>query len=208
MSTLYLVDAHNSTVADSRITDILPPSDSLITGVSLNGNFPVFIPSSISLSQVGTVDDLNTAKYSELLALYPGFTYISYEDYLSAPSVNTANSTNFQIGDRVTTSLNYYGILETNPVALSSTPNTAILTWEVYEIVETISDNRVLLILNEIDPDTLTVQASFDGGSNFQSYLNGVLGIIPVVEQGSSFVVKFTNGTANSYHLASWSVLY
>lgn len=211
MSTLYLLDAHNATVANSRITDVQVDPDgaeNLITGAVINGSFPVFVPPGIAVEQVSTVTELNTAKYTDLLALYPGFTYIAYDDFLAAPGVYGANSQQYLTGERVTTSLGAYGILQTTAAALSATPNDAIVIWEVFEIVETISDNRVLLTLNELDPSTLTVEASFDGGSNFQTYLSGVLGAIPPAEQGSSLAVRFTNSTANSYCLASWAVLY
>jgi hypothetical protein len=212
MSTLYLIEAHNSTVADSRITNVqVDPdgADNLITGVTINGSFPVLASPDITIEDVNTVSELNTAKYTELLALYPGFTYIAYEDFLASPSVNSPNCANIRLGERVTTSLGPSGILETTSTALSDTPDDAILIWEAYEIVETIVDNRVLLVLNELDPDAdLTVEASFNGGTDFQAYTSGVVGTIPLAEQGSSLVVKFTSTVSDARYLASWAVLY
>jgi hypothetical protein len=210
MSTLYLLDAHNATVADSRITDVqIDPdgAENLITGATINGSFPVFIPSGIIVEQVRTVDELNTAKFADLLALYPGFSYIAYEDFLASPSVSS-NCYKCRLGERVTTNLGSYGIFETTPTSLSATPNDAIVIWEVFEIVETISENRVLLTLNELDPSTLTAEASFNGGADYQTYLSGVVGTIPLAEQGSSLVMKFTSTTLASKYLASWAVLY
>ena len=216
MSTLYLLDAHDTTAADSRITDVqVDPdgSENLITGATINGSFPVFVPSGIAVEQVSTVSDLNTAKFADLLALYPGFTYIAYEDFLSSPSFDSANSDIVQVGDRVSTRITGYGgVFQSQTVALSDTPNDAIGIWELYEIEETITDNRVLLTLNELNPSSLQVELSFNGGSDFQTYYSGVLETIPLAEQGSSLVVKFSHldvGNAEkSRYLASWAVLY
>lgn len=212
MSTLYLLDAHDTTAANSRITDVqVDPNgaENPVTGATINGSFPVFVPPGIAVEQVSTVTELNTAKFTDLLALYPGFEYIAYDDLVSSPNYDPSALLAVQVGDRVSVKMMPGGIYQTNAISLSDTPNDAIVIWEVYEIVETISDNRVLLTLNELDPDTtdMEVRASFNGGTNFQLYTNGVMGVIPPAEQGSSLVMKFNNISDFAY-LASWAVLY
>jgi hypothetical protein len=211
MGTLYLIDAHNPVLADSEINDTIP----LEAGNSqlINGSFVVNVPFGTPVDGNPTdLTDLITKKYTGLLAYYPGFTYIDYEDGLDATGWDTsfAVSQGFSVGERMMTSL-YGGGLQSNPVALTgAAPSEAIFTWEVFELTRTNPKDGVLnREYTESDASDISVIVSFNNGVNWYAVTDGVLLSIPPVGQGTTFLVSVTITTPGTRRwLASWAVLY
>lgn len=209
MGTLYLIDAHNPVLADSEINDTIP----LEAGNSqlINGSFVVNVPFGTPVDGNPTdLTDLITKKFTGLLAYYPGFTYVDYEDCLDATGWDVANSDGFTLGERMTTSIYDTGTLRSNLVALTgAAPSEAIITWEVFELtMANPKDGLLTREYQELDAAEFSVDVSFTNGTNWINVTDGVLLSIPPVGQGTNFLIRITTAISGRRWLASWAVLY
>jgi hypothetical protein len=209
MGTVYLVDAHNLTLADSEINDTIPLEygDTL----PIMGSFPVSIPFGVPVDgNPSDLTDLITKKYTGLLAYYPGFTYIDYDDCLDATGWDTSLYEGYTLGERLTTSIYDTGTLQSNAVTLTGTaPSEALVTWDVFQLTRANPKDGILVReYQEVDAANLQCQVSFDNGSSWQIVIDGVLFSIPPASQGTNFIIQFTTATSGRYWLGSWAVLY
>ena len=210
MGTVYLIDAHNSVLANSEINDTIPleAGDSQL----INGSFVVNVPFGTPVDGNPTdLTDLITKKFTGLLAYYPGFTYIDYEDCLDATGWDTGTAyTGYSVGERMSNFLYDGGTLQSNPVTLSgSAPSEAIITWEVFELTKTNPKDGVLAAeYIEKDASDLSVQVSFNNGANWYAVTDGVLFSVPPVGVGTDFLINITTAISGRRWVASWAVLY
>jgi len=214
MGTVYLIDAHNTVLANSEINDTIP----LEAGESqlINGSFVVRVPFGIPID--GTPEDLaelETQKFAGLLAFFPGFTYIDYDDGLDATGWDTTNSEGVRLGSRMTTSIADTGTLQASPITLTGpAPSTAIITWEVFEVTPPgdatydPKDGTFSRLYTEADASNLQCQVSFDNGSSWNIVTDGVLFTVPFADQGTDFIIQFTTATSGRFWIGSWAVLY
>lgn len=214
MSTHYFVDAHTSPFANSQINDVRVPDPS--TGESaLNANFIVRIPTGVAIDNPANLTELITNKYVGQLAFYTGFANIVFDDMTDTVDLNVANSSAVQLGDRMTNAVLPSGILESDAVALGSTPGQAIVTWEAFDIVDSdtgvSATNQVALITRnyrEQSASLLTVDVSFDNGANFNTVTDGGLFLIDPGDQGMQFIIRFTNPGSSKLFVGSWAVIF
>jgi len=213
VSTLYLIDGHNAVLADSEINDTIP----LEAGETqvINGSFVIKVPFGIPID--GTPEDLaelETQKFAGLLAFFPGFTYIDYDDGLDAAGWDTSASQGVRLGSRMCNSIADTGTLQANAVTLTGpAPSTAIITWEVFSLTRAGSaddpkDGIFERHFTEEDASNLQCQVSFDNGSSWNVVTDGVLFSIPLTDQGTDFLIQFTTATSGRFWLGSWAVLY
>ena len=216
MGVLYLIDAHTPVLLDSEINDTIP-LESGETQV-INGSFPVNVPFGVPIDGTpANLSELTTQKFAGLLAFFPGYTYIDYDDGIDGSGWNSASSRQAAIGDRGNTFLySNDGVNESylTSSALAMTgpaPSEAIVTWEVYELVR-VNDKGSALVrtYEELDPSELTCNVSFDGGSTYvNSVTDGVQFTIPPGSQGTSFVMYLESGsTTRRFWVGSWAVIY
>lgn len=215
MGTLYLIDGHNAVLANSEINDTIP----LEAGESqlINGSFVVRVPFGIPID--GTPEDLaelETQKFTGLLAFFPGFTYIDYDDGLDATGWDTSPGTSYavRLGSRMCNSIDAYGTLQSNAVTLSgSAPSSAIITWEVFSLTRAGStddpkDGTFERRYTEEDASNFLCSVSFDNGAHWYQVTDGVLLSIPLVAQGTDFLISFSTVPASRFWIGSWAVLY
>jgi len=210
MGSIFLIDGHTPVLANSEINDTIP----LEFGdtQTLNGSFVVNVPFGVPID--GTPANLTALlsdKFAGLLAFYPGFTYISYDEGIDATNWNAAASSGVGLGDRGNVSIQDGGLLISSAVALTgAAPAAAIMTWEVFELSwDNDIDGVVLRKYTEGATTDLTVQASFDNGVSYSSGVtDGVQFNIPAWQQGTQFVLRVTNSSGRRLWVGSWAVVY
>jgi len=214
MSTHYFIDAHTNPFADSQINDVRVPDPN--TGESLlNSNFVVRIPTGVSIDNPADLNELLTNKYVGQLAFFTGFANIIFDDMLDAVDVNVSASIALQLGERATNAIQPAGILESDPIALGSTPSQALVTWEVFAILDTDTGatatdptTRIGRTYQEQSGSVLTVDVSFNNGGTFNTVNDGSLFLIAPIDQGSQFIIRFTNGGSDKRWVGSWAVIF
>jgi len=215
MGTVFLLDANTAPIGDSEINDTIPieMGDTQI----LNGSFLVNVPFEAPMDGTcSNLTDLLTKKFAGILATYPGYTYINYDEGIDSLGWDASVSSGVRVGSRCTTNILPGGYLTSNAVTLSAVPSVAILTWEVFSIEGQLTENPKDGVLvrryTELDPASLTPWASFDGGSSWVSSISeGVQFSIPVWSQGSDFMIRFANPSPPSterYWVGSWAIIY
>jgi hypothetical protein len=210
MGTVFLVDGHTSVLANSEINDTIP----LEAGETqtLNGSFVVNVPFGVPVN--GTPTDLTTLladKFTGLLAYYPGYTYIDYDEGIDATNWDSSSSQGVGLGDRGNVYVLNGGVLLSSAVTLTGVaPSAAIITWEVFELsMENDINGVVLRKYTEGDPSDLTVQASFNNGTDYTSGItDGVQFDIPAFRQGAQFILRLTNSSGRRLWVGSWAVIY
>jgi hypothetical protein len=216
MGTLYMIDQHNVTLGSSKINDTLSvPAGTVYTGTrSTRGSFVVNVPYEIPLDGVpGDLDDLITKKYAGILALYPGFTHILFDEQTDATGWSFPPSTGVPlctVGERQSTSLSLGGTLESTVTVLASAPTTAIVRWEAYQYIYASDPNATgNRTYNEQDPAGFAVSVSFNNGSTYNAVTNGLVLSIPLASQGNQFKVRFQrNSGPLKLGLAAWTLIY
>lgn len=216
MGTLYLIDQHNTVLADSKINDTLSVTSGVsFTGVqATRGSFVVNVPYEVPMDGVPEdLDDLITKKYAGILALYPGYSNILFDEQIDATGWSFPPATGIPIctvGERQSTSVSLGGTLDSSITSLVSTPGAAIFRWEAFQyIYDSDPVQTVDRRYNEIDPAQFGVTASFNNGANFNTVTNGVLLSIPLANQGNQFKIRFQHPSgASRLWLASWSLIY
>jgi len=215
MGTLYLIDGHNPTLANSAIKDtfILPSGQREIRGV-----FPVILPFEVPMAGTPTtVTDLVTQKFAGLLSIYPGYTHILYDEQLDATGWDTTTTnglgTCYTVGSRKTTKLvsSDGSSLVSNATSLLATPTNCVVRFELfsYQDTDTTSGQYTRFYSETTDVATgMTVEVSFTGGTNWNAVTNGIPLSIPSPSQGSSFRIRFHKTVAGPVWIGSWALIY
>lgn len=212
MGVLYLIDAHNPVLLDSEINDTIPVE----TGdtQNINGSFPVNVPFGVPIDGTpANITELLTQKFAGLLAFYPGYTYINYDEGIDLSGWDAANSTGVGLGSRGTTHIADGGLLRSNSVSLSgSDPTQAITTWEVYEVTgfstENDKDGAKVRRYEEADPSDLLVTVSFNNGAGWTVATDGVQFNVAVSNRGTDCIIRMSNSSGKRLWVGSWAVIY
>jgi hypothetical protein len=209
MSTHYLIDATTPVLLNSEINDVRHVG--VFEQTTLGGNFVIRLADDVSIGPVDPVDltDLLTKKYIGLLASHPLYTNIAVESFVSAPGVDLVNSSAIAVGDRCTTTLlGVPAVFQSSMATLAASPTQALIIIETFynEAEDPIGD-RGSRAYTELDPSVGTCDVSFDNGSTFLTTTSGALLNIPVPNQGSQFIFRFT-GTFANLSMGSWAVIY
>lgn len=86
MSTYYLFDMHVGSIEDARIVDVITTTESG-GEFRVDGLTPVRVPDGVHVENPQNLLDLLQQKYAGLLAQYPGFSHIIYDDLLDADDI-------------------------------------------------------------------------------------------------------------------------
>jgi hypothetical protein len=212
MSLHYLVDLFANPLSSAKIIDVntvQPASPSTL----VNGALLIRVPDGVAVQKPVDYTDLVTQKHLGLLAFYAGFPNITFDDLQDALHVNPAAAgTKGTFGARNSISVYPGGILTSTVIPLTGpAPNQAVITWETYEDDDSdaLSD-RFTRVYTEVasTPSNITCQVSFNGGATFNSTTDGSVISIPPADQGTNFVIKFTNAFTSRLSIGSWAVLY
>ena len=213
MSQHYAIDLFGNPVSNARIISVDEPAN---LQTLLNGSFIIRVPDGVQVENPANVTDLLNQKYQSLLADNQSLTYVTYDDLLDATHVDPTSGPGI-FGQRGTISLapggTFSSILNSGAgTTLSgSAPSQALVTWEIFTITTTDpSAAQLKRTYTELasSPDYLTCQVSFNGGATFNPTTDGTILNIVGVDQGTAFIVQFTNVTAQRIYLGSWAVVY
>lgn len=207
MSIHYLIDPF-TTAGD--ITDVLTAE----TGQSeATGSTVIRVPDGVAIHNNPTnITDLLTAKYDGLLASYAGFTDILADTCMGGASFNLAASGTTGIivtSGWVNAFLLDAGLCFSVSHVLGFAPTQCVLVWEEY--IFTDSDDKADRFQRTYVEETgvnLVCGISFNGGSTYNTVLNGEVLNIPVPDQGTSFIIRFQNTSGKRIYLGSWALLY
>lgn len=208
MSILYLIDSQTNPVTDSKILEVGFNSNT----IDQTGGFVIRVADELDFNpdSIDDVTDLIDDKFSALLAFYPGFGNIVFDDLLDAAGIDTTTAVGCRIGGRGTLIITNSGQVDTVAVALGGSPTQAIVTWEAFQFSSGSSNDkagRARLEYSEAVPADLTVEASFNNGSTFNTVVDGGLFNIPAPDQGSNLILRFSN-PGDGRGLGSWAVIY
>lgn len=214
MPTLYLINAHNNVLLNSEINDTVNLAPGGSESRSLRGSFAVSLPFDIPLDGVPTdLNDLITKKYTGMLALYPGYQNIMFDeqvdaaDWLFPPTTGTAICS---VGERQATSVTLGGTLESVTEVLASAPSIVVVRWEAYVYgYDDVTGVAATRTYTEADPSVFDVSVSFNAGVTWNTVTNGMLFSVPLGAQGSNFKIRFQRSSGPlRAQLGSWALIY
>lgn len=219
MATYYLFDMHVPVVANARLVDVVVTTPSS-PEIRVDGLTPIRVPDGVRVINPMTLTDLLDQKYASLLALYPGFANIVYDDLLDAPSLEPADVTTRlrKRGSRSTAG----GLVQTS----ASDPNLDVApavisqcvfvcehyTWRYVDA----RDGRVERYYVEQPEGAHPSRVSVDGGGQSTFATSGELVTFIPGEQGSIINISFFDRTSPEsavvdgqlIHIGSWAVIY
>lgn len=209
MSAHYLVDLYSQPLSTAPIVDFTTHAD-----FPINGSFAVRIPDDASVQEPVNYLDLITKKYAGLLAAYPGFTWIAYDDFTDTTNIDfsyTEVQGNF--GTRGTVKLAPGGVLRSLPITLSGStgPAQVVLGWELFTHLDANpKDGRLIRRYHELpsSPVNATCQVSFDAGSTWNTAYFDTPITIPFVGRGQTFLIRITNTSGAPLGIGSWWLVY
>jgi hypothetical protein len=216
MGSLYLIDTHSTVLATSKINDTVSSPAGYSTAIPIRGSFVVNVPFDVPLDGVPQdLSDLITKKYAGILAMYPGYQNILYDEQIDSvgwvfPPTLGGGVARGTMGDRQTNSIAFPGAIESSTTTLVSTPQTCVLRWDAFDYIyddsTSVQEQRYY---QEADPTVFNVFVSFNGGSTWNAVQNGLIFSIPSADQGSSFKIAFqTSGVGQRHYLGSWALVY
>lgn len=216
MGSLYLIDTHSAVLATSKINGTVSSPSGYSTAVPIRGSFVINVPFDVPLDGVPQdLGDLITKKYLGILAMYPGYQNILFDEQTDAvgwvfPPTLPASVALGTMGGRQNNSVITGGTLESANTALLSTPQTCVLRWDAFEYLyddaTSVAGQRQY---READPDGFVVSVSFNGGSTWNQVQQGLIFSIPLADQGSSFRIAFQrSGPIPKLYLGSWALVY
>jgi hypothetical protein len=213
MSTHYLIDPFG----DSSSPDFLlgaPIVDTVYTLIGeseCTGSLVVRVDDSIFLrpspDPIINLGTLLAAKYAGIIAAYPGFQHVLYDQCLDATGVNTANSSHVMISSGVTNHCVLPGgHLETQATSLDNdvVPQ-FVLLYEIYAYASDEQSGRYKRLYQEISSTQVSV--NFSNGP-ITNVVSGQVVNVPEDKQGSEITVIFDNVDLPRYYVGSWAILY
>lgn len=203
MSIYYLIDALTAPLASSRINDVR----SAVSSSLVDGDFVVRVSDGLVLLQDPTnLTELLAFKRLAMIACYPGYALITYDDLLDA--VGIASAVGCTTGERSTTFIDPGGILTTTVNILPGPPPPeCFVMWE--EAIVTASDPKDGLQSRTYTEtfSNLFCDITFNGWVGSTSVIDGALVNIPLPDQGNNLELRFTNSSPNRILLGSWAVI-
>lgn len=225
MSQYYLID-----LFDTTATSVTPPTSGapIISVASAppsgqvlsNGAFVVRLPDIASLINPVTgeptvpqnLGDLLAFKYQGLLSFFAGSTHITYDDLLDTSGINlSASNSAGTFGAKGSIALNPGATLTSNAISIATMPANGVLTWEVFQNLDTDPATGRFLRTYQERPSTSTytsAQISFNNGSSFHSVSDQLAFNISPADQGSTVIVKITNNSPSKLGVGSWALIY
>lgn len=213
MTTYYLMDMHVADVANSRIVDVIGTPEPT-SEIRVDGLTPIKVPDGVRVVNPTSLADILTQKYAGILALYPGFSNIVFDDLLDPGGLETTTpSTTYMkksgsrgtVGGMVQTLLTDPN-MDVSPTVISQ----CIVVYETYTWRYVDPKNGRFERYYIEEPEVLhTVNVSVNGGVNFTPTTSGSL-VTFALTQGSVIQLKFSGDAVNNrlLHTGSWAVIY
>lgn len=211
MGTLYLVDAHDTVLLNSKINDVV----NLMAGdtQALRGSFPVNVPFDVPID--GAPQDLNdliTKKYLGILAIYPGFNHILFDEQIDAADWQGTGAVGVTLGSRQTNSIRggasdyLYSTVHT----LASTPTVAVIRYEFFQYIESDpSSGQFTRAYQDVTTaGDIVFEVSFNNGTSFLTASNGTVLNIPIGDQGNQFLIQTHRTAGTPTNIGSWAIVY
>jgi hypothetical protein len=210
MATHYLIDAHTTTLLSSEINDVRYPQDGRS---EVPGSFVVVVPDGIKLSASPTdLQDLLDKKYEALLAEYPGYTNIVYDDCLDATGYTVSLNDRAKLGFRGGIGVGSSARVTTPIAPLGATVSQYILLVEANRwVLSYDSEGRLHRTFEEDFTTDLGLQVSTNGGSDYTNAVNGQLNQITIGDEGTDLRVRFEpsfSDNSTPVYITSWAVIY
>lgn len=213
MSAHYLVDLFENPLANARILDVRNPSNDQSLS---NGSFIVRVPDGVQVVSPTDLTDLLTKKYAGLLAFYTGFTRITFDDLTDAMGVNMAPGASAFLTSGLRGSVGLYptaGARVQSVVTplIPAQPTVCVVTFEVFRYTATDDKaDRFQRTYEEVAaiPLNVTCSVSFNGGATFLPTTDGAVLNMLIGDQGTSFIIRLTNVSAQRLFVGSWAVIY
>ncbi len=218
MSSLYVIDYHTATFANSKIVDVLVGGSAPVQYpggciVNVPDYLTVRDPVGLYTAQTGLI----TQKATAMLAAYPGFTRIATDDLLDITDLNLvaagAYTPKGAFGDRGKCRLRATQTVRTVMQTLTApAPSTCVIVWEAFETTRTTSTStsQTALTYTERSPSDLTCNVSFDNGGSWLTATSGGVLTVPVINQGTQLILEFTGtgSLSTPRGLGGWAVIY
>jgi hypothetical protein len=215
MSTYYLFDMHVPNIADARIVDtVLTTSDG--AEFRVDGLTPVRVPDGVHVENPANLADLLQQKYAGILAQYPGFANIIYDDLLDADDV-VSHVGNTKLGMRSSIA----GQFRTTDVDVSGVTaaiTQCILIYEHFSWRYVIPrDGRIERYYVEEPEASHQALVSVDGGVAQNTTTSGSLVVVDPTDQGALVRVVLIINEVSSLDVAterrvvntgSWALIY
>jgi len=212
MSTFYLVDPHVPVIANARIVDTIltrtPTAE-----FRCDGLLPIKVPEGVKIDNPSSLSDLLTQKYAGILAQFPGFSNVLFDDLLDPSGVQLVAppSRLRKSGSRGTIG----GTFRTAVSAAVATVTQAILVYEHYtwRYVDS-RDGRLERYYIEQPEADFTAGLRVKAGSTFQTTTSGSLVTFLLADQGTAVQAEFLASNPSAYvddrlvHTGSWAVIY
>lgn len=202
MSTYYLFDLHRADVdlLTARPVDVATTTP-LSPSLRVDGLTPIRVPDGVRVANPANLGELLTQKHTGLLAQYPGFQNIVFDDLLDASGIDATTVDSARLGSRSTIG----GSFRSLPIDLSGfILSQFVVVYEAYrwQYVDA-RDARVERHYVEEDATAFSVSVSADGGGTFVETTSGAIATFDPSSTGSSLVVGV--GAPRS---GSWAVIY
>jgi hypothetical protein len=212
INTHYLVDLFSNPFSGAPILDVRAPENGQSRA---QGAHVIRIPAAVSVANPSDLADLLTKKYTGLLASYPGYTYIDYDDLLDATGIDplaTGCTPRCTLGSRGGISVYPLGSsIKTVTTTLSSVPAQVFITFEIYQwAYDDPSEDLLNRTYVEVVPSPANlVLVTFDNWAHNFAVSDGSCLNIPPIAQGNQFALEFMNNTSTQrFWIGSWAVIY
>lgn len=211
MGTLYLIDAHNPVLLSSKINDVANVMEG--NTHALRGSFPVNVPFDIPIDGAPTdLNDLITKKYLGILAIYPGFHHILFDEQVDSLDWDNPGGSSYTLGSRQNNSVRgkssdyLYSLTQT----LATTPTTAVFRYEFFQYIESDpSSGQYTRKYQDItNASDIVIDVTFNGGNSFLTATNGALLNIPIGDQGNQFSLQVHRTAGTPAYIGSWAIVY
>lgn len=211
MGTLYLIDAHDTVLLNSKINDVA----NVKVGEThkLRGSFPINVPFDIPIDGAPTdLNDLITKKYLGILAIYPGFNHILFDEQIDGSDWVAVGGSTYTHGFRQTNSIggNPSDYLVSAVQTLASTPTVAVIRYEFFQYIDTdpASGQYTRSYQDITSASDIEVTVSFNGGAGYINCSNGTLLNIPLGSQGNQFRIQAHRTAGTPAYIGSWAIVY
>lgn len=213
MSTYYIFDPHVSTIANARLVDAVQ-LDADGDSFRVDGMLPIRIPDGVKVVNPTSLTDVLTQKYAGLLALYPGYTNIIYDDFLDSTGTSPLASR----GQRLGSLLNCAGEFDTVAVDVSPTVISQCIVvfeyaaWEYVDVKTSLLERHYYQVPSTTN--SRRVDLSVNNGSDYLlGAESGAVTLIPLGDEGSLVTIDFQSLSPNTFngldiYVTSWAVIY
>ena len=197
-SSKFLINKFTGTIAQNFVSDV---------DFSISGLFVVDVPDGVQLITPSSYANLKTQKEAGFIDLYPDFPNVVYNELDTDASVDTTVAYKAHSGNHEWLIPATNGSLTTTATTLSGSPYQYVAFWSVYEISWSQGDANIQ-IATYVDhvPSDLTVEVSFDGGSNWETATYDVA-TLPTIT-GTSLKFRITNTGSSDLYLGYYALVW